>query len=415
LGAVLTLAGALIALAAAGPVTGAAWSAFVVAVVVLLGLAAVLLRVVVTLAPAILRWPPAGGGRPVCAAIVGAVASARALRAELQDAGVESIVLAGAIVPAAVERAIEDSLELGALAEVSAIVDAHRIDLLLIDRGVSRPEAVAAVFDSCETSPVRLCDLTAFYEEVFGRVPVTEIDRAWCQYVLHPRFRERRAQRVIDILVAGTLALMSAPVLAAAAVLVRRDGGPVLFRQRRIGQYGRPFVIYKLRTMRWEGDQGGSRWTAEHDPRVTRVGSLLRRSHLDELPQIVNVLRGEMTLVGPRPEQPEIAAWLEREIPFWRARYRHKPGLTGWAQIRCGYAGSLEGSTSKLANDLYYLRHRSVAFDIAILLQTASMVLFAPRQLGMPRTRFARPTSGSPAAVVPEEAEANAPAASGLG
>jgi lipopolysaccharide/colanic/teichoic acid biosynthesis glycosyltransferase len=410
LSAVLTLAGAAIALAALRPLEGSGWAAAVAAAVVLLiGAAAVLLRAVLTLSPAILRWPPGGSRRPVRVAVVGPAASAHDVGAELQRAGVEAVVVAGAIVPVPAQAESRDRLELGALRELSAIVESQHLDLVLIDPGVSRPDVIAAVFESCERSPVRLCDLSAFYEDVFGRVPVTEIDTAWCQYVLHPRFRERRSQRALDLVVACALAVISAPFLAVAALLVRQDGGPVLFRQRRVGQYGRPFVIYKLRTMRWEGSDGGARWTADHDPRVTRVGRVLRRSHLDELPQILNVMRGDMTLVGPRPEQPDIAASLEASIPFWRARYRHKPGLTGWAQIRCGYAGSLDGSAWKLAHDLYYLRHRSLVLDLAILLQTASTLLVTPRQLDKPETRFLRPACPLPGAAPPEELEAIAP------
>jgi exopolysaccharide biosynthesis polyprenyl glycosylphosphotransferase len=402
---VLALVASGTAIAMLVPDDGAAWVA-AGATVPLMAAAAVLLRAVVSLSPVILRRPPRGGGRPVRTAVVGSAGAALELRAELQRAGVASIEVAGAIVPAPADDGDAARLVLGALADLAAIVASQRIDLVVIDSEARRQEVVGAVFESCEGDPVRLCDLSAFYEEVFGRVPVTDIDRAWCQYVLHPRFRDRRSQRLLDIVVAGALALLLAPVLLVAALLVRQDGGPVLFRQRRIGRYGRPFVIYKLRTMHWEADDGRSLWAAADDPRVTRVGRVLRRSHLDELPQIVNVLRGDMTLVGPRPEQPEIAARLEAEIPFWRARYRHKPGLTGWAQIRCGYAGSLDGSTWKLAHDLYYLRHRSLSLDLAILLQTAYTVLAAPRQLDAAGTRFVRAPVPVPGADPVDTAEA---------
>jgi UDP-glucose 4-epimerase len=198
--------------------------------------------------------------------------------------------------------------------------------------------------------------------------------------VLHPRFRERRSQRIVDVLVAGALALVFLPVIACMALVIRQDGGPALFRQQRIGRDGRRFVIYKLRSMRWEPDTAAARWAEDGDTRITRVGRLLRRTHLDELPQLINVLRGDMTLVGPRPEQPEFVESLEEGLPLWRGRHRYKPGVTGWAQVRCGYGGSNDGSALKLANDLYYLRHQSLALDLAILAQTAVTALSAPRR-----------------------------------
>jgi len=160
-------------------------------------------------------------------------------------------------------------------------------------------------------------------------------------------------------------------VLAVAGLAVKLgDGGPVLFRQQRIGGGGEEFEILKLRTMRVDADNGGAAWSRDNDDRVTRVGKILRRTHVDELPQLWNVLRGEMSLVGPRPEQPDIVSKLEWQIPFYDRRELVKPGITGWAQIRCGYAGSEEGTAWKLCHDLYYLKHRSAALDAMIMLQT---------------------------------------------
>ncbi len=367
----LTLAGGEIAVMALAPARGAAVAAVAAACLTLASAAAVL-RAILTLSPAM--------PRPVRAAVVGRSASALDLRRELERAGVRDVLVIGAIVPGPVRAKARDALELGAVSDVGRIVGERSLDLLLLGPGASRVEAVDAVMRFCDGDPVRLCDLSAFYEDVFGRVPVAEIDGAWERYLLHPRFRERRTQRALDVLVAGAAAVVLLPLLAMLVLLIRRDGGPALFRQRRIGQHGRPFMILKLRTMRWEGADEPARWSSGDDPRVTPMGRTLRRTHLDELPQLLNVLRGEMTLVGPRPEQPEIAARLEELMPFWRGRHRHKPGLTGWAQIRCGYAGSDDDSAWKLAHDLFYLRHRSLALDVAILVRTASMLLRGPRR-----------------------------------
>jgi lipopolysaccharide/colanic/teichoic acid biosynthesis glycosyltransferase len=172
--------------------------------------------------------------------------------------------------------------------------------------------------------------------------------------------------------------VLSLPILAVVALIIRRDGGPVFFRQRRIGEGGQPITLIKLRTMNVD-DGEEAQWASADDPRVTTIGRILRRTHLDEFPQIINVLRDEMSLVGPRPEQPEFVERLEELIPFYARRHLIKPGITGWAQVRCGYAGSDTGSAWKLSHDLYYLKHRSMAFDLAILGETVR-TLFADRQ-----------------------------------
>jgi lipopolysaccharide/colanic/teichoic acid biosynthesis glycosyltransferase len=174
---------------------------------------------------------------------------------------------------------------------------------------------------------------------------------------------------VIDVggaLVAGIGLL---PLVAALSFYIKRDGGPALFTQTRIGEGGRPITVYKLRTMR-VGADSSVQWSSVDDPRVTRIGRFLRRTHLDELPQLLNVLRGEMSLVGPRPEQPEFVTRLENTLPLYRRRHLIKPGITGWAQICCGYAGSDVGSAWKLCHDLFYMKHRSLRFDLVILAYT---------------------------------------------
>jgi lipopolysaccharide/colanic/teichoic acid biosynthesis glycosyltransferase len=172
--------------------------------------------------------------------------------------------------------------------------------------------------------------------------------------------------------------ILAAPVLLIAGLLIRRDGAPALFKQVRIGEGGEPFVLYKLRTMSAGADTPSvpvAQWAGEHDPRITGVGRLLRRTHIDELPQLINIFRGEMSMVGPRPEQPEFVERLERLVPFYQRRHLIKPGLTGWAQVRCGYAGSERGSLWKASHDLYYLKHRALGMDVAIMWETAVEIL----------------------------------------
>ena len=184
------------------------------------------------------------------------------------------------------------------------------------------------------------------------------------------RYLASRRKRALDVLVGGVALVLASPLLALAALAIRLEThGHAVYRQRRVGRGGVPFRLYKLRTMRVEADVS-ARWAAPDDPRITRVGTLLRRSHLDELPQLVNVLRGEMSLVGPRADIVEqVANYSEAD----RRRLAVKPGITGWAQVRCGYAGSDTGSAWKLCHDLYYIKHRSFGLDALILGETIAL------------------------------------------
>ena len=311
-------------------------------------------------------------------ALVGPEPTAAALRDELRHAATSGYELAGrvSIGPADPPGHIPT---LGALDALHEIVVDHHIDLIVLGPDIPRLPVFDRIAESCLELPVRLVDLNSFCERVFGHVPLGAINAAWFQYLMHPRFRRKSppTKRVVDVVLAGVATVAFLPLMAIAALLVRLDGGPVLFTQPRIGEGGRPFRIFQLRTMR--SDDTSSRWTREGDPRVTRVGKVLRRTHLDEVPQILNVLRGEMSIVGPRPEQPAYVAQLERDIPFYSRRHLIKPGITGWAQVRCGYAGSIEGSAWKMCHDLYYVKHRSFGLDVLILGETVR-TLFADRQ-----------------------------------
>jgi exopolysaccharide biosynthesis polyprenyl glycosylphosphotransferase len=271
---------------------------------------------------------------------------------------------------------------LGALGGLAEVIESSGIDLLVLTSEAPRFRVFEEVSTTCLHLPVRLWELSSFYEEIFGHVPVAEINAAWFQYIMHPKFRAvaPASKRAVDIAVSLVAAIATAPLMLISALLIRMDGGPVFFKQQRIGEAGRQLTLYKLRTMKVADPD--AQWAAPDDPRVTRVGRLLRKTHLDELPQLYNILRGEMSLVGPRPEQPEFVQQLEEVLPFYQRRHLLKPGLTGWAQVRCGYAGSDIGSAWKLSHDLYYLKHRSMAFDLAILGETFRTV-FADRRFSI--------------------------------
>jgi exopolysaccharide biosynthesis polyprenyl glycosylphosphotransferase len=313
-------------------------------------------------------------------AVIGSSRSADALERELRLAQSRDYVVVGRIVlpdePPAPHGA--DVPSLGPLDELGPIIERHGVQLLLLTGNAPRMAVFDEVAASCLGLPVRLRELAGFYEETFGHVPVAEINAAWFQYLMHPSYNAGASwlRRVVDVVIAVLLGIAFLPILAVVAVLIRLDGGPVFFRQPRIGEGGRRFDILKLRTMR---PGASNEWTEESDPRITRVGRFLRGTHLDELPQVINILRGEMSVVGPRPEQPEFVDRLERIVPFYQRRHLVKPGLTGWAQVRCGYAGSDVGSAWKVCHDLYYLKHRSLLLDILIVGETLR-TLFADRQ-----------------------------------
>lgn len=338
--------------------------------------------------PAVVRMPGVSKPRPKRVVVVGSALTASSLDAELRHAGVSRFEVVGRIGPREDAATANPGVpDLGPLGGVAGTLRAHEVDLLLITGDVPQLAVFEELAHSCLHLPVRVCQLAAFYEGVFGHVPIAEINAAWFQYIMHPAFRaeDSRAKRIVDVLVAFAAGLVLLPLIPIIALVVTSDGGPLLFRQVRIGQRGHRFTILKFRTMR-HNPAGDVAWTSDGDPRITRFGRLLRQTHLDELPQLVNVLRGDMSIVGPRPEQPAFVDRLERVVPFYQRRHLVKPGITGWAQVRCGYAGSDVGSAWKLCHDLFYLKHRSTSFDLVILVETLRMLVRNSHRIAEPRS-----------------------------
>jgi exopolysaccharide biosynthesis polyprenyl glycosylphosphotransferase len=184
-------------------------------------------------------------------------------------------------------------------------------------------------------------------------------------------------KRAFDVSASALLLFLASPImLIAAAAIFLESGRPIVFRQERVGLGGRPFMLLKFRSMRTDAEKDGvPRWAASGDPRVTRVGRFIRRTRIDELPQIFNVLKGEMSFVGPRPERPFFVAQLTEQVPFYGARHTVKPGLTGWAQVRYSYGASVEDAVRKLQYDLYYIKNHSVFLDLLILFGTVRVVV----------------------------------------
>ncbi len=269
------------------------------------------------------------------------------------------------------------SLVLGPISELPRIVAETQPDLIALAPGCNRPEAFEQLLDAA-ASGFKVLELAQLYEHVFGRVPVRDLTRAWFMGVLHLYRRpySTLAKRITDIAGAFLLLLLSAPFSPLLVIAIWRNGRPVLLRQNRVGEHGEIFTMYKLRTMRVDAEASGvAVWASKNDPRVTEAGRLMRRLRLDELPQVWNIIRGDMSLVGPRPERPEFIDELLEAVPFWDRRHLVKPGITGWAQVNRGYTADSEGSLEKLSYDLWYIRHRSLTVDLTICVRTLGAVL----------------------------------------
>lgn len=215
-------------------------------------------------------------------------------------------------------------------------------------------------------------------KEAEGRVDLNAVNDNDIEKSVHTRapMPAQWGKRAFDIAAALALLGISSPLLIATAVAIRFDSkGPALYRQRRIGYQGREFEIFKFRSMRVDAEKDGARWASADDDRVTRVGRFIRRTRIDEIPQALNILRGEMSFVGPRPERPEFVRLLEREIPHYHERHLVKPGITGWAQVKYVYTASIEGARHKLTYDLFYIKHFSVLLDLLIVLMTVRVAL----------------------------------------
>jgi exopolysaccharide biosynthesis polyprenyl glycosylphosphotransferase len=266
---------------------------------------------------------------------------------------------------------------LGALPELARVVEAQRPDIVVLTDEKSYKLVVDRLLD-VSGAGFRIAGLATFFEYAFGRVPLPHLTPAWFMGVLHLRQHvyARWSKRAFDILVASIGLLLVAPLLPVIAFLVWRTDGPMIYRQTRLGEGGRKFTVYKFRTMVCDAEAPDQpQWATECDQRATPIGRFLRRTHLDEIPQLWNVLKGDMSMVGPRPERPEFVAMLEASTPFWSRRLLIKPGVTGWAQISCGYAADCDASANKLSYDLWYIRHRNLAVDVAVCLRTAGLLL----------------------------------------
>ena len=277
------------------------------------------------------------------------------------------------------ESAVHDHEHvLGRLDEplVDLAIDAGA-SVLVLGRDAQNDRLVVAQASTLHESGIRIRSLPEFYDEWLGKLPISELQRMSLMFDIREVHGAgyARVKRLLDVAAAvvGLLFLaLLIPFVLIGNLIANR--GSLFYRQIRVGRAGKTFEMLKFRTMR---DGSSTEWTADHDPRITPFGGVLRRTHLDELPQCINILRGELSIVGPRPEQPQYVTHLVECLPFYRLRHLVRPGLTGWAQVKYGYAASESDALEKLQYDFYYLQHQSLALDIRIIARTLRSVVGA--------------------------------------
>jgi sugar transferase (PEP-CTERM system associated) len=231
----------------------------------------------------------------------------------------------------------------------------------------------------CKISGIRVSDLSTHFEKRLGQIRLDYVNAGWLIFGegFNQGFMRTAVKRAFDLASAVVLTIVALPVMLVTALLIKADSrGPVFYRQERVGLNGKSFDVIKFRSMRCDAEEDGNpRWATNSDDRVTRVGRLIRRVRIDELPQIYNVLKGEMSLVGPRPERPFFVESLTEEIPYYAVRHSVKPGVTGWAQVRYEYGATVEDAKQKLQYDLYYVKNHTLFLDLMIMFETVSVVL----------------------------------------
>jgi sugar transferase (PEP-CTERM system associated) len=269
---------------------------------------------------------------------------------------------------------------LGAPQDLPQLVRAHDVSRIVVGLPDRRGRLPIAELLHAKLSGIRVEDATTTYERLTGKILIDDLKPSWL--IFSDGFAVSRwtrfVKRLFDLGLATVAFVAASPLTLLTALAVYLDSdGPILYCQERVGEHGRVFTVYKFRSMRVDAEKAGTPvWARDGDDRVTRVGRVIRLTRLDELPQLWNVLRGDMSFVGPRPERPYFVEQLEKEIPYYQQRHSVKPGLTGWAQVKYQYGSSVEDAMEKLRYDLYYIKHMSIALDLSIVFDTVKVILF---------------------------------------
>ena len=276
------------------------------------------------------------------------------------------------------ERIVNPAI-VGTPGDIERLVKEYHVDRIVVGLSDRRGRLPIEELLRAKMTGVRVEDATTTYERVTGKILLDDLRPSWL--VFSEGFRVSRLtrllKRTIDLALSVSMGIVAFPLMVLTAIAVWLDSGaPVLYRQERVGENGRPFTLFKFRSMRQDAETGTPVWATEGDDRVTRIGGFIRKTRLDELPQLWNVVRGDMSFVGPRPERPFFVEELAKEIPFYQQRHAVKPGVTGWAQVKYRYGSSVEDAIEKLRYDLYYIKHLSISFDLTIVFDTVKVVLF---------------------------------------
>jgi len=294
-----------------------------------------------------------------------------------------------------VGRFFDDYPVLGMLDTLERFVELYDVERLVLAAGQDAEPVLLRQLRSFRYRGIELVDFVALSEELAQEIPLDHINDEWLfmASMNNSRIHIRRLKRLTDIIVSSVGLLLTAPTAAVAAILIKLDSrGPILFRQERLGRESVPFTLFKFRTMRVDAEsETGPVWATENDPRATRIGRWLRKFRVDEIPQLFNVLRGDMSLVGPRPEREIFIRKLSEKIPFYAERLLVPPGISGWAQVMYPYAASIEESRRKLQFDLYYIKHMSFFLDMYILLKTFKTILFGRERLRVAKRAEPKP------------------------
>lgn len=315
--------------------------------------------------------------------IYGAGARAQKLLEDLApEVGVLGVKVVGCVPSANESLAVNPELVIPEPQDWLAYVRSAQISEIVIAPDERRRSGGNAFplseFLDCKLAGVPSSDALSFCERELGKIDITLLQPSWMLFSDGFKYSKRRsiAKRIFDVALASLFFLMLWPFMLLTAIAVRLESpGSVLYFQTRVGLNGKTFRIYKFRSMRQDAEKNGAVWAQKNDARVTRVGAFIRNTRLDELPQLYNVLTGEMSFVGPRPERPEFVVDLAKQIPFYETRHKVKPGLMGWAQLKYPYGASVEDAKNKLQYDLYYTKNHSFLMDMLIMIQTVEIVL----------------------------------------
>ena len=311
--------------------------------------------------------------------IVGAGTIARMVARQIQQQHDFGYRVVGFINDQAGGQGVLNPGMLGSPEDIPRIVNEFDIDRIVVGLSDRRGRLPISELLHAKLSGVYVEDATTTYERLTGKILIDDLKPSWLIFsdgFVISRWT-RFLKRAIDLTLAALGFVLSAPLTLLTALAVYLDSdGPILYCQERVGEHGRTFTLYKFRSMRVDAETGTPMWAKDQDDRVTRVGWFIRKARLDELPQFWNVIRGDMSFVGPRPERPYFVEQLAGEIPYYQQRHAVKPGLTGWAQVKYQYGSSVEDAIEKLRYDLYYIKHLSIALDLSIVFDTVKVILF---------------------------------------